>query len=127
MRNVPVNLGGFKCVVTEAPAMKMRQDEKTGELVPVLGWGEVQQFVVALFMKRLPSGDGRPVGKGEEVRVTLATDPGDGFEEGMRVELIEPTVSSWGLKDDRGNVTSGLSFKAAGLKPAVPRGLSSAA
>ncbi|ASR35559.1 hypothetical protein BAY61_11755 [Prauserella marina] len=127
MRNIPVNLGGFKLMVTEAPVMKMREDGN-GELVPVLAYGtNEQQFVVSVFAKRRPREDGGRVGKGEEIKVTLSADPGDGFDEGTYVELIDATTSPWAMKDDQGNVTSGLSFKAAGLKPAGQSGLSSAA
>lgn len=126
MRNIPVNLSGFKLMVTEAPVMKMRENER-GETVPATDYQGVQQFVVALFAKRLPGPGGGPAGKGEEIRVTLATDPGEGFEEGSYVELIDATVSAWAMKDGSEGVRSGLSFKAMGLKPAAPRGLSSAA
>ncbi|MEU3273539.1 hypothetical protein ABZ639_22095 [Saccharomonospora sp. NPDC006951] len=128
MRNIPVNLGGFKLMVTEAPVMKMRMDEKTGAEVPAMAWGsDTPQFVVSVFAKRRPREDGGRVGKGEEIKVTLSADPGDGFDEGTYVELIDATTSSWAMKDDQGNVTSGLSFKAVGLKPAGQSGLSSAA
>lgn len=126
MRNVPVNLGGFKLMVSEAPVMKMRENDD-GEIVPATSFEGVQQFVVSLFAKRRPGPDGGPVGKGEEIRVTLATDPGDGFEEGTYVELIDATTSAWGMKDGPKNVRSGLSFKAMGLKPAGQRDFSSVA
>ncbi|ASR37960.1 hypothetical protein BAY61_26435 [Prauserella marina] len=117
MRNIPVNLGGFKLMVTEAPVMKMREDEG-GELVPATDFNGAQQFVVVLFAKRRPRPDGGPVGKGEEIKVTLSADPGDGFDEGTYVELIDATTSPWAMKDKQGNVNSGMSFRAAGLKPA---------
>ena len=60
---------------------------------------------------------------GEELRITLATDPGEGFQEGLRVELIDPRVNAWEIRDDEtGRVSSGLAFKAMGLKPAPLRG-----
>lgn len=126
MRNIPASLSGYKLMISEAPAMKMREN-KDGEMVPATTFDGVQQFVVALFAKRRPGPDGKPVGKGEEIRVTLEVDPGEGFEEGMYVELIDATVSAWAMKDEQGNVRSGMSFKAAGLKPAGRGGLSSAA
>ncbi|PXY28482.1 hypothetical protein [Prauserella muralis] len=126
MRNIPVNLSGYKLMVSEAPVLKMRKDDD-GELVPATDFHGVQQFVVALFAKRRPRPDGGPVGKGEEIKVTLSADPGDGFEEGTYVELIDATASPWAMKDSQGNVTSGMSFRAAGLKPAGQGGLSSAA
>ncbi|MBB3662450.1 hypothetical protein FB384_001354 [Prauserella sediminis] len=127
MRNIPVDLGGFKLMVSEAPVVKTREDEN-GNVVPVTNYEDgSQQFVVSLFAKRKPRPDGGRVGKGEEIKVTLATDPGDEFDEGMYVELIDATASPWGMKDQQGNVNSGLSFKAAGMKPAGLGGLSSAA
>jgi len=127
MRNIPVDLSGFKLMVTEAPVMKMREDEN-GELVPATNYEDKsQQFVVSLFAKRKPRPDGGRVGKGEEVKVTLTADPGEGFDEGTYVELIDATTSPWAMKDSQGNVSSGLSFRAAGLKPAGLGGLSSAA
>ncbi|MBK1785590.1 hypothetical protein [Prauserella cavernicola] len=126
MRNIPVNLGGFKLMVSEAPAMKMREDDN-GELVAATDFQGVQQFVVSVFAKRRPRSDGRPAGKGEEIKVTLAADPGEGFDEGTYVELVEATASSWAMKDKQGNVNFGMSFRAAGLKPAGQGGLSSAA
>ncbi|WP_431879965.1 hypothetical protein [Amycolatopsis sacchari] len=123
MRNIPVNLSGFKLTITEAPAMKTRENEATGESEVVVNrFTNEVQYVVALFAKPLPRKDGKPAGKGEEIRVTLTADPGEGFEEGMRVELIDATVSAWAMGD-----RSGLSFRALGLKPAGERGLSSAA
>jgi hypothetical protein len=120
MRNIPVNLSGFKLTVSEAPTLKMRENDDK-ELVVATDHNGVQQFIVALFVKPVPR-EGQRAGKGEEIRVTLATDPGEGFEEGMRVELIHATVSAWAMGD-----RSGLSFRAEGLKPAAQGGLSSAA
>ncbi|SFJ41596.1 hypothetical protein SAMN05421835_105152 [Amycolatopsis sacchari] len=120
MRNIPVNLSGFKLTITEAPTLKMRENENK-ELVVATDHNGVQQYVVALFAKPVAR-EGQRAGKGEEIRVTLATEPSEEFEEGMRVELIDATVSAWAMGD-----RSGLSFRALGLKPAGERGLSSAA
>jgi hypothetical protein len=57
--------------------------------------------------------------KGEEIRVTLETDPGEGFEEGQLVELIGARVSPYSFKNGRGETVSGMAFAAAGLKPAA--------
>jgi hypothetical protein len=111
LRNIPVVLESYRLMITEAPVMKMRKDDKSGEMVPATDYQGVQQFVVALFAKPRPNADGYQ-GKGEEIRVTLSADPGDGFEEGMYVSLVSPTVSFW--SNDAG---SGLSFKAVGLAP----------
>jgi phage tail sheath gpL-like len=107
MRDIPVNLGGFKLRVAEEPTMKMR--EKDGQAQPVTVDG-VTQFTVSLFAKRAGQ-------KGEEIKVTLATDPGEGFGEGDLVELIDATVSPYSFKNSQGETVSGIAFKAAGLTP----------
>lgn len=118
MRDLPVNLGGYRLLVTEAPSMKMR--ESGGQLEPVVDrQTKAVLFTVSVFAKRRP-GVGGFAGKGEEIRVTLTADPGEGFEEGMYVELIDPQVSPFSFTTDDGRTVSGLSFRAAGLAPASP-------
>ncbi|WP_214368215.1 hypothetical protein [Pseudonocardia sp. H11422] len=113
MRDLPVNLGGYKLTVVEPPAPKMRDDN--GRLVPIVDREGVTQFVVALFAK-LRVGPGEKAPKGEEIKVTLATDPGEGFGEDVKVELIDPRINPYQIDNGPGRVTSGISFKAAGLK-----------
>jgi hypothetical protein len=114
MRNIPINLSGYKIKVVESPIMKMKQ----GTNEPVTAYDGTIQFVVSLFFKPQPE-PGKQAGKGEEIRVTLTADPGDGFTEDTVVELIDPTVSAYSMKTEDGRDLSGISFKAAGLKPAV--------
>ena len=121
MQDIPVNLGGFKLIVSEEPAMKMREDRETGEMVPVTDRQKVTQFVVSLFAKPIPA-PGQMPRKGEEIRVTLSSDPGEGFEEGMRVELINAVANLYSMpdkEDPRKIASAGLWFKADGLKPAA--------
>ena len=121
MQDIPVNLGGFKLIVSEEPAMKMREDRETGEMVPVTDRQKVTQFVVSLFAKPIPT-PGQMPRKGEEIRVTLSSDPGEGFEEGMRVELINAVANLYSMpdrEDPRKIASAGLWFKADGLKPAA--------
>ena len=54
----------------------------------------VTQFVVSLFIKQRV-GPGERAPKGEEIKVTLATDPGPGFEEDTRVELVDPRINAY--------------------------------
>lgn len=115
MRNVPVDLGGFSLMVTEAPQFKTR-DGKDGAQEPVTDWQGVQQFVIFLFAKRRAE-EGKTRGKGEEIKVTLEADPGEGFTEGSYVELVNPRVSPFQFKNDEDKIVSGISFKAAGMKP----------
>lgn len=117
MQDIPFISTGYRFMVTEAPTMKMRET-KSGEMVPATDRDGVQAFVVMLFAKPRPV-EGRRPGKGEEIKVTLVTDPGEGFEDGTYVELINPVLNTWQTTGDDGRITgSGLWFKAEGLKPA---------
>jgi hypothetical protein len=114
MRDISVNLGDHRLTIVEHPTVKMKRDGSG----PVLDRNGAAQFVVSVFVKKIPvAGEFAP--KGEELRVTLATDPGEGYQEGLRVELVDPRVNAWEMRDEEtGRVTSGLAFKALGLKPA---------
>lgn len=114
LKNIPVDLSGFKLMVTEAPTLKMRENDK-GEMEPATDRLGVQQFVVSLFAKRKPVPGGYAE-KGEEIKVTLTADPGEGFEEGTYVELINATMSPW-QSERNGRFSSGISIRADGLKP----------
>ncbi|MGI5213289.1 hypothetical protein [Plantactinospora sp. CA-290183] len=107
MRNIPVNLSGYKLRVVEEPSVKADQE---GKVITAYGTSD-PLFTVAVFAKPIATEEGYR-GKGEELKVTLATDPGQ-VEEGELVELIGPTVSHW-ERDGR----SGLTWKAQGLKTA---------
>ena len=56
---------------------------------PKTDWAGATKFEVALFVRLVPV-EGQRTPKGEEIRVTLATDPGSEFHEGDWVELIDP-------------------------------------
>jgi hypothetical protein len=121
MKDIPVMLEGYRMRVVEPPAPKMREDGS-----PVTNREGVRQFVVHVFAKVRPGPDGRAP-KGEEIKVTLETDPGPGFEEGAQVALVDPRVSPFEVRSDGGRVTSGLSWRAMALVPAAgpapaPRG-----
>lgn len=113
MRNIPVLLDGFKVQVTEAPTTKMYEDNGK-QVVAVDAVTKATLFVVSLFVKPLPDPQTGRSGKGEEVKVTLETDPGDAITEGMRVELINPRVSHW--QNDKG---AGMSWRASGITPVM--------
>jgi hypothetical protein len=122
MRDIPVNLGGYKLTVVEPPAVKTR--EENGRVVPVTDRDGVTQFVVGLFAK-LRVGPGERAPKGEEIKVTLATDPGEGFAEDVKVELVEACLNPYQIDNGAGRVSAGIAFKAKGLKPLhvpAPRG-----
>jgi hypothetical protein len=110
MRDISINLGGYRLTVVEPPMPKVREDGS-----PVVDRNGSARFVVSLFVKQLPV-PGQRTPKGEEVRVTLATDPGD-IAEGEWVELIDPRVNPWEIRDEStGRVSSGLAFSALGVK-----------
>lgn len=115
MRDLPVMLSGYKLTVVEPPAPKMRDDGNGGQ-VTVTNSDGVTQFVVSVFAKlRVQPGERAP--KGEEIKVTLETDPGEGFEEDVRVELVAPRINPYQIDQGQGRVMSGIAFKAMGLKP----------
>ena len=115
MRDIPVMLSGYMLTVVDPPVPKMREDGRGGWM-PVTDRQGVTQFVVSLFAK-LRVGPGERAPKGEEIKVTLATDPGGGFEEDTRVELIDARLNAYQIETEDGRSISGISFKAMGLKP----------
>ena len=115
MRDIPVVLEGYKLMVVEAPAPKMREDERGNE-VPVLDRDGVRQFVVSLFVRQRALA-GQRAAKGEEIRVTLGVRPGSGFGEDTVVALLDPRVTPYQMESN-GRVNAGLAFKARGLAPA---------
>jgi hypothetical protein len=115
MRDIPVVLNGYKLTVVEPPAPKMRDDGNGGQVTVVDRHG-VTQFVVSVFAKlRVQAGERAP--KGEEIKVTLATDPGEGFAEDTRVELVDARINAYQIDSADGRSISGIAFKAMGLKP----------
>jgi hypothetical protein len=115
VRDLPVILDGYKLTIVDPPAPKMR-DDGNGGLVPVTDRQNARMFVVSLFAK-LRVGPGERAPKGEEIKVTLETDPGEGFGEDARVALINPRINSYEIRDGDRTI-SGIAFKAAGLAPA---------
>jgi hypothetical protein len=110
VKNISINLAGYRLTVVEPPVVKLKEDGS-----PKVDWSGATQFEVALFVRQVPV-VGQRTPKGEEIRVTLAAESGEVFEEGDVVELIDPRVSPWEIKE-QGRMSSGLSFKALGLKP----------
>jgi hypothetical protein len=123
MRDIPVMLNGYKLTVVEPPAPKTREDGNGGQVIVTNREG-VTQFVVSLFAKLRPQ-PGQRAPKGEEIKVTLEADPGEGFEEDSRVELVNPRINAYQIDSQDGRSISGISFKAVGLTPVIapmPRG-----
>ena len=124
LRDLPVMLTGYRMTVVEPPAPKTR--EENGREVMVTDRNGVTQFVVSLFVKqRVRAGERAP--KGEEIKVTLATDPGPGFEEDTRVQLVDARINAYQIDSPDGRSISGIAFKALGLKPADPAPVSAGA
>jgi len=113
MRDIPADLGGYALMVTECPERKTREVDGRVEVV-VDRATNAAVFTVSLFAK-LRAGDGVRRAKGEEIKVALETDPGEGFDEGTYVQLVNLRVSPYSFLNDRGQTLSGLSFKATGL------------
>ncbi len=118
MRDIPVVLDGYKLTVVEPPAPKMREDAN-GNLVAATNREGVTQFVVSLFAK-LRTQPGQRAPKGEEIKVTLETDPGPDFGEDVRVALVNPRINAYQIDSPDGRSISGISYKAMGLAPAGP-------
>ncbi|MFC0071915.1 hypothetical protein ACFFQW_49595 [Umezawaea endophytica] len=118
LSNIPVNFGGHRLMVTEAPAVKMRQDD-SGMTIPVVNREGEEQYVVMLFAKPRTLPGERP-GKGEEIKVSLPAFPAEPVDEGEYVELVNPTLNYYEIEDRKtGRKITGISFKADGLKPAM--------
>ena len=118
MRDLPVVLSGYKRTVVEPPAPKMR-DDWLGDRMPVTDRHGVAQFVVSLFVKlRVETGQRAP--KGEEIKVTLATDPGPGFEEDARVELIDPRMNATRSRPRTAGRSPGSRSRPSGWMPPPP-------
>ena len=111
MRNIPINLGGYRLMITESPTVKTREGKDGRDEVVTDNEG-VTKFVVSVFAKVKGQ-------KGEEIKVTLSTDPGSDFEDGALVELVDATISPSAFKNDRGETVAGVAFSAGGLKPVV--------
>lgn len=118
MQNLPVDLGGYKLRVSEAPEMKTRIIKETGQVVPATEYGSDEpQFVVVVFAKAKEANPNGRRAKGEEIKVTLPCDPGEEIEEGMVVELSGVTASPYEIKEGDRITNSGLSFKARTIIP----------
>jgi hypothetical protein len=107
MKNMPIILSDRRLMLTELPTLKTREVDGHTEIVTDRDTG-AQQFTATVFMKA--KGE-----KGEEIKVTLATDPGDGFDEGDIVDLVDPRASFYSYRSGRGETVSGIAYRATGL------------
>lgn len=117
MKDLPVVLTGYSLMLSEPIAPKMKTGDD-GVARQSVSWDKVPLFQAVMFAKPDFIDGQQRQGKGEEIRVTLACDPGDGFEPGDYVQLVSPTVSHYLIDDkQKGRVTAGLLFNALGLTP----------
>jgi hypothetical protein len=105
VKNMKIDPSDRRLMLTELPTAKTREEDGQTVLVQQDG---VQMFLAVLFMK--PKGQ-----RGEEIKVTLETDPGAAFEEGDIVELIEPRASFYSFKNGKGETVSGIAYRAVGM------------
>ena len=110
LRNVPMVLEGYKLRVVEDPVMKTYMKDGKQEIATNDN-GE-PLYTVALYMKPRPREDGRPVGKGTEMKVTLENQPPQEVADGELVELHNPRFSQFPM--DNGG--TGLTIRATGVK-----------
>ena len=114
MRDLPVDLSGYRLMVSEAPAVKMRQGDKGEDVIVTDRISGEPHYVVSLFAKPREAGPSGRRARGEEIKVTLLQAPADGIDEGSIVELVAPVVNAYEIRDgDR--FSSGLSFKASAI------------
>lgn len=110
MRDIPVNLGGYTLLVTEEPTQKTRERNGKTEFVVDNRTGAAL-FTVSLLVKQQGQ-------RGEEIKIDLEADPGEGFEAFRSVvELVDARLNYYEFTNDEGNKVSGIKFRAAGLKP----------
>ncbi|RKT82945.1 hypothetical protein SAMN05421805_10382 [Saccharopolyspora antimicrobica] len=110
LRNVPMVLEGYKLRVVEDPVIKTYT--KDGKTEYALNDNDQPMYVVALYFKAKPREDGRPAGKGTEMKVTLETQPSEEITDGALVELHNPRFSQFPM--DNGG--AGLTIRASGIK-----------
>lgn len=122
MRDIPALLSGYTLMVTAEPEGKEKELED-GTKVPVTDREGVQTFSVLLLAKAKREAGEQVRKDGEEIKVNLPSDPGEGFEPGTFVELINPVINTFEMRDPenpRAITNAGIWWKADGLKPAAP-------
>lgn len=120
MQDLPINLSGHSLMVTEAPSVKMRENE-AGEQEPVTNRDGETQFVMNVFVKVITEAGVR-ARKGEEITVNLPVDPGTDIAEGAYVELVAPVINEYAIPDKKNPrliSNAGIWFKAQGVKLAA--------
>lgn len=120
MRDIPAQTSGYTFMVTGEPEGKTNEDGSPYRPKDREGNRREQPFSVLLMAKPKPV-PGEPRRKdGEEIKVNLPRDPGEGFDPGTFVELLNPVLNTFEMRDDEGRISNaGIWWKADGLKPAA--------
>lgn len=121
MRDIPAQTSGYTFMVTGEPEGKTNEDGSPYRPKDREGNLREQPFMVLLLAKAKPV-PGEPRRKdGEEIKVNLPRNPGEGFDPGVFVELISPVLNTFEMRDpEKGHITNaGIWWKADGLKPAA--------
>ncbi|PKW13138.1 hypothetical protein [Saccharopolyspora spinosa] len=111
LKNVPVVLEGYKVRVVEEPVVKMYKNRDTGKQEIATNQDGAPLYEMSIFMKAIPTEEGKRAPKGFEMKVTLETEPPSGIEEGDLVALHHPRLSQFLLD----NGTQGVTLKALGV------------
>jgi hypothetical protein len=118
LQNLPVNLEGYKLMVTEAPELKMFMKDGQQQVATVYGTGE-PIYVISVFAKAKEAGASGKRLRGEEIRVELTNEPEEAIEEGSYVSFVRPTVSVTDFTPDGGDRFVGQKFRASSVVPAT--------
>lgn len=108
LKNVPVQLEGYKVRALEAPQFKTFQND-AGKIEQQTTPDGAPLYELSVFMRQRPQ-DGQRTPKGFEVKVTLETEPQESLEDEV-VELVNPRISQWSR-----NGRDGVSLRATGVK-----------
>lgn len=114
LKNVPVVLEGYKVRVVEEPVMKTYKNRDTGKQEIATNKDGAPLYEMSIFMKAIPTEEGKKAPKGFEMKVTLETEPPSGIEEGELVALHQPRISQFVLD----NGSQGVTLKALGVMAA---------
>ncbi|THV30048.1 hypothetical protein [Glycomyces paridis] len=118
LQKLPINLGGYSLMVTEAPELKSFVKDGQTQIATMYGTGE-PIYVVVVFAKPLGKNEHGKRLKGEEIKVEFTREPEQEFEEGTYIQLDRPTVSTSDFTNGDGGRFVSQKFHAEGLVPAA--------
>ena len=109
--DIPVNLNGFRLRVVDDPAVKTYVDDNGVEQTAVDRSTGEPVYVISLHKKVAERNEQGRRPKGEEIKVTIVTEPVD-IEDGDIVELVRPTAKPYHIPGGKYECSFGLSYKA---------------